>query len=785
MTRHFERATPVSSDRANHPQSFMGQHGQALADRGYGIIPIQPNAKKPGLRRGRIWFDFPGWADRCGRPTSELELGRWLGWDDAGIGLVCGAIVCIDIDVLDQEVALKIEALAKRLLGDTPLLRIGRAPKRALIYRAVEPFRGFKKHPIEVHCLGQQVVAYGVHPDTGTEYQWPDGHPVDVEILDLPAIDEGLAREFIERAFAIVPESLRPAVLAFKTDATPKLEGKRTEGGTIDGVAAALEFIANDNLAYDDWLRIGQSIKAGLGEEGRALFEAWSAKSSKNDYATTVRTWRGLNPKQITVGTIYRLAHDAGWSPPFDLNLHADYDPRAVHPAQAFFDQPRTRIKGDVALARTDAAPRQTFKPMPQGWNNVGGVLEEMMRLMVDTAYRPQPELALAASLAAVGALMGRRYRAENGTRPNVYVVGIGKSGSGKNHARNVIDRLFAKAGLDRYLGASRIASGAGLIKALTAQPSQLYRLDEFGVFLQGITDRKRAPRYLTEIGDLFLELYTTSDGTYRGIDFAGGGPTERKREPIVNPSLSIYGTTTSGHLWEALGAASREDGSLARYLIFGTSCDYPPENPLGGNIECPPDLVERLARIAQGEAGAEGNLSDAELASVPPPCTTVRLSEAARSRFAELGSGITDQLNSAAAAGHESILARIKENASKLALIRAVSRNWLNPYIEIHDAQWAILIARHCADLLVQESDERISENVVESNHKRVLRLIKEAGPGGIRLGVLSRKTQWLDGRILHDVIRRLQGSDLIEVEIVPTGTKPYQLIKAMNSMS
>ncbi len=123
--------------------------------------------------------------------------------------------------------------------------------------------------------------------------------------------------------------------------------------------------------------------------------------------------------------------------------------------------------------------------------------------------------------------------------------------------------------------------------------------------------------------------------------------------------------------------------------------------------------------------------------------------------------------------------------NPKKLALIRGVSRDWLSQYIEIHDAQWAILIARHCADLLVQESDERISENVVESNHKRVLRLIKEAGPGGIRLGVLSRKTQWLDGRILHDVIRRLQGSDLIEVEIVPTGTKPYQLIKAMNSMS
>jgi hypothetical protein len=168
------------------------------------------------------------------------------------------------------------------------------------------------------------------------------------------------------------------------------------------------------------------------------------------------------------------------------------------------------------------------------------------------------------------------------------------------------------------------------LIKALTAQPTQLYMLDEFGLFLEGITDRRKAPRYLIEIGDLFLQLYTTSDGSYRGTDWAGGGPTERKREPIVNPSLSIYGTTTAGHFWGALGASSKDDGSLARYLIFATSRDYPPENPRGGNIECPTGLVDQLALIAKG--GVTGrNLSDVEMAGVAPPCNEVRLSVAAR----------------------------------------------------------------------------------------------------------------------------------------------------------
>ena len=39
---------------------------------------------------------------------------------------------------------MEIEALAKRMLGDTPAVRIGHAPKRLLVYRAVQPFSGFK-----------------------------------------------------------------------------------------------------------------------------------------------------------------------------------------------------------------------------------------------------------------------------------------------------------------------------------------------------------------------------------------------------------------------------------------------------------------------------------------------------------------------------------------------------------------------------------------------------------------------------------------------------------------
>jgi hypothetical protein len=77
---------------------------------------------------------------------------------------------------------------------------------------------------------------------------------------------------------------------------------------------------------------------------------------------------------------------------------------------------------------------------------------------------RPQPILAIGASLCALGALMGRKYRTQTNLRTNLYVVGMAGSGGGKDHARGAIKEAFIAAGLHRYLGGNRIASGSGLL---------------------------------------------------------------------------------------------------------------------------------------------------------------------------------------------------------------------------------------------------------------------------------------------------------------------------------
>ena len=76
----------------------------------------------------------------------------------------------MDIDSLDEAIATNVEELALRLLGNAPT-RVGKPPKRLLMYRSDEPFTRMRivledgtetRHPIEL--LAQLRHSPRVHP---------------------------------------------------------------------------------------------------------------------------------------------------------------------------------------------------------------------------------------------------------------------------------------------------------------------------------------------------------------------------------------------------------------------------------------------------------------------------------------------------------------------------------------------------------------------------------------------------------------------------------------------
>ena len=144
--------------------------------------------------------------------TCQIDLETVSGWTakfpSHGIGLRCGSLVAIDIDVLDADLSHQLYELAVERLGPT-LMRVGRWPKRLLLYRTEQPFAkivvGAEGRKLEVLARGQQFVAFGRHPDTGRDYGWPLGEtPLEVALDSLPTTDETSCRALCNEAGSLL-----------------------------------------------------------------------------------------------------------------------------------------------------------------------------------------------------------------------------------------------------------------------------------------------------------------------------------------------------------------------------------------------------------------------------------------------------------------------------------------------------------------------------------------------------------------------------------------------------
>lgn len=337
---------------------MLGEVCERLVDNGYSVIPLIPGEKRPGQPVGNKgdWRGMRGWEHFCSHLPSPYHVKSYQRplYADAGVGLACGELLtAVDIDVRHQDAADEIAALAREMLGDGPT-RFGAAPKRAILYRPMGALAklsggafvmpgdetGAKPHRVEVLGHGNQLVAYGIHPETKRPYKWTDESPLDRSQDRLPLVTEERLRAFLAAVDA-VPERHggRRVASSSASDSGDHIPAGSLRG-TLEAIGDALRWIPNPDLPYDDWVRVGLAVKGAMGDAGEGLWMSWSAQAGKNDPATTEKTWRGFRPMRIGAGTIYSAAQQHGWRPAPELHLDGstDWEP-GHHPAQPFLDR--------------------------------------------------------------------------------------------------------------------------------------------------------------------------------------------------------------------------------------------------------------------------------------------------------------------------------------------------------------------------------------------------------------------------------------------------------------
>lgn len=298
--------------------NFFENHGDTLVRNGYIPIPIQPGSKAPGRYQEGRWTGLPRWTRFLDSPPSVADIATWSAWPSAGVGLLTGDIVAVDIDVLDRHLVSEILCKADEVLGETPLYRVGLEPKLLLVYQAAERMKKRFLGKVEILGEGQQFVAYGIHPSTKQPYRWTVQSPDEVAVRDLPVVTSSGIEKFLDTIAPLLQGPVRsekPKLAKFPPIAPTNVSAS-TPTASREKICQAMRFIRNADLPWDEWNRIGMALYQATAGTGFEIFDDWSRLSSKYDQEITRERWEGIRrspPDRIGDGLIFRLARQGGW----------------------------------------------------------------------------------------------------------------------------------------------------------------------------------------------------------------------------------------------------------------------------------------------------------------------------------------------------------------------------------------------------------------------------------------------------------------------------------------
>lgn len=429
-----------------------------------------------------------------------------------------------------------------------------------------------------------------------------------------------------------------------------------------------------------------------------------------------------------------------------------------------------------------NSTEEEKIKPLSKALLSPPGLVGDLAAHILDTAIKPQPELALAAAFAACGALMGRKIQSEWGNRTNLYFLCLAETGSGKDHARSVIKEGFLHVGIEARI-IEDLASEVGLVSSLAIEPSSLMLIDEFGKFLQCTKDSRSS--HLYAINRLLLTLYSNSNQIFVGKKYRQS----ENNITIEEPCLNLMGMTTPKSFFKSINEDSLSDGFLNRFICIKSS-NPNPKSQFKPIQKLPPSITERFDAWAKLGYGPSGNLHS--VGHMRPAPRTVYFSPEAKALFQDFENQFLWGLREKSGDTAE-LYQRGNENALKLALILAAGIDIEAPLIDEQCANYAIELIKETTEAFRLLLKDNLSENKLESDKQRIVRFFfskdKENPKAYISLRDIKRKfrgfTKDYTQIILNDLILEEQ---IVQKQKPPasTGGRPlsplYRLYKYGN---
>ena len=699
---------------------------------GLAALPAAKAKKRPSIG---------GWKTWSKRLPSEMEISAWFANSPDGICIVAGAVSgnleCIDFDAHGELYPAWKEKVAPEVFAR---LVVERTPSGGLhvLYRCEEPVEGNRK------------LAQGMREGKKTTQIETRGEGG----LFLCAPTPGYC--LLQGAFtnlAVLSRDERQALLS-AAEAMNECEDelRLTEGAQAQDSA----FLVKPG---DDWCARGDIRPIllahgwkylGTKQDGNELWQR-PGKSGDGNSAT-------FNGTVFCVFSTNAAPFEAKGYNKFQVYALLEHGGDFTAAARTLLDKgfgtgddgPMVECAGIMGLAnavaragRPDAVPdepedayertRDCEDPgaIPEEYFDVPGFVSELMGYTLRTAYYPNKALAFAGAMAMLAHLTGRRFKDQRGSRFNLYLLALAKSGTGKEHPRAVNIDLATQMALIGEFG-DTFASGEGLEDSLCISPSMLYQVDEIDYLFNTV---KLKDARAEQINSMLLKLYSESKTTHimRKKAIQRGQPSVGSA--IIQPHLTVFGTATPKFFYQSLTERTMENGLLARCIVLEAAERGEAGTP--HEEEFPKRVLESVRDMVR--MGHEQNLTD----QYPHPMVLPETTEAT-CRLKEVFGLADEEYRKASERGDDSanaLWARAGEKVAKLAALYAISKDTLRPMMDVDAVEWAWKFVAHMTKRMLYMASIFVADTDFDSQAMKLVRLVKQRR-GRISHGKLLRNS-------------------------------------------
>lgn len=687
--------------------------------KGLSVIPDKYMSKQPAIK---------GWSDYCYKMPSKEEIISWKrNFQEANIAICLGSeskIIALDIDCDDQEIL----DIIMPILPESPIEKIGSKGNTRFFRFTGESSDLLKFNGsvvVEILSNGKKTtIAPSIHPN-GSSYKWKGADISDFDLSKLPILPPSLFAHLGSKLKLAFPNAVNNGLNKINSGRNAHLSslcGKLIgEGKSVDDVVRALldaDKKENEIPLFSD------------PEEMRHTHDYTNALSFYSNHLGSINTKRFRESKEFEMPIFQTVA---------DLEIIKELRLKKLQNQES---QKSSKNKESLPV---NTVKEKMKLPEPRY------ILGEIIKTINDNSWVLQPDLAFGAALTLMSVLVSRKLVFQ-GMSPNLYVLNVAPSGSGKDSSQQFVKKTLIDLRADSLLGSGDYVSDASLMDSLANSPVRLDIMDEAGGILKSVNSGRSD--YGGKMADILAELYTSSNSKYLGRATAEGN-----KGACYRPNVNILASTTPTGFTEGVSLKALEKGLLGRFLIFQGS-----SNTESRRLKDMPDLASFAKDHLLYWYGFNSESSDTSfIGGIKQLYTELSANNSANKRLDEIFKEF-DALRRSR--DHRDpilpIIARLYQQMIKLVIIHSASRVAFEvPIISLEDVNFGYETIKYFFSNVEDVINRYVFANPYEKELMTILNIIRDDGE--ISKRDLAKATRYMKLKERENILK-----DLIDSEVI-----------------